>query len=84
MTVVAFVVLVALAAVADVLSIAWHRARERAAVGRTVALSVALEALNAIPFAAALAADDWRLLVAGVAGSALGTWWGMRRAPADR
>lgn len=74
----AFVALAAVAAGADWVSIAWHRARERGAVGRTVALSVALEVLNAVPFAAALAADDWRLLAAGVVGSAAGTALGMR------
>lgn len=83
MTALAFAALVVLAAAADCLSIAWHRSRESGVMGRTVALSIALEVLNAVPFAAALAADDWRLLAAGVVGSAIGTAWGMR-APADR
>jgi hypothetical protein len=84
MTALAIIALVAIAAAADWLSIAWHRARESGRVARTVALSVALETLNAVPFAAAIAVDDWRLLAAGVAGSAIGTALGMRHAPADR
>lgn len=84
MTALAFAALVALAAAADWISIAWHLARERGKVRRTVVLSVALETLNAVPFAAALAVDDWRLLAAGIVGSAAGTAIGMLRATSDR
>lgn len=84
MTALAFTLLIAVAAAADWLSVAWHAARERGHVTRAIVIAVALEILNAAPLVAALAADDWRLLIAGVIGSAIGTGIGVHRAKTDR
>lgn len=80
MTALVFIVLAALAAVYDVVTLAWHRARERGHVARTVALGCALEAMAAVPIVTAFELGTWWPLAAGVIGSAIGTSWGMRRA----
>jgi hypothetical protein len=76
-----FAVMVALAAVYDVLTLAWHRAREGAARGRTVVIGCVMEAVAAIPFMVAIELGEWWPIAAGVIGSAIGTAWGMRAAP---
>jgi ABC-type methionine transport system permease subunit len=84
MLVLAFTALVALAAVYDVLTIAWHRARETAHVSHAVIIGCTMEALAAIPFILAIELAEWWPIAAGVVGSAIGTTWGMRRAQANR
>lgn len=83
MTLLAFIALIALAAVYDVLTLAWHRAREARACTRTVVIGCVMEAAAAVPFIVAIELVEWWPIVAGVIGSALGTTWGMR-ATADR
>lgn len=80
----AFTVLTALAAAYDVLTIAWHRAREAGKVGRTVTIGCAMEAIGALPFVAVVVSGEWWPLVAGVIGSAIGTALGMRHAAPAR
>lgn len=75
----AFILLVFISAVYDIVTIAWHNNRQAGRVGPTVALSVCLEGLAAAPVAVAILSNDWRLLLAGLVGSALGTWIGMVR-----
>lgn len=84
MTALAFVALVALGAVADVLSLAWHYARDARRTARMVVLGCALELLSAAPFVAVIASGEWWPIVAGVIGSAIGTVIGAKRAAADR
>lgn len=83
MTVLAFVALVALAAVLDVLTLAWHRARERGLRGRTIVIGVGHEIAASVPLVAAIELGAWWPIAAGVVGSVIGTAWGMR-APSDK
>lgn len=79
-----FLGLAILAAVLDVTTFAWHRARERGARGRTVALGVAHELLGAVPFMIAIELGTWWPLAASVVGSIVGSTWAMRRATPAR
>lgn len=83
-TALTFLGLVVLGALADVLSLAWHYARDAKRTGRMVALGCALELLNAAPFLTVIALGEWWPVAAGVVGSAVGTFIGAKRAPADR
>lgn len=83
MTALAFLGLVALAAVLDVLTLAWHRAREAGARGRTVVIGVGHEIAASVPLVVAIELGAWWPILAGVIGSVIGTTWGMRRAPSD-
>jgi len=75
-----FAGLVALAAVYDVVTLGWHRARERGEIARTVTLGCALETLAAVPLVIAISCNEWWPIAAGVIGSAIGTSVGMYRA----
>lgn len=77
---IAFGLLIIISAVYDIVTIAWHRNREAGKIAPTVLLSVCLEVLATAPVAVAILADDWRLLLAGVVGSAIGTAVGMSHA----
>lgn len=68
-----------LGALSDWLTVLWHRKREDGAVAGAVFLSSCLEALSWLPVWLAITWEDWRIVVASVAGSALGTAIGMRR-----
>jgi hypothetical protein len=80
MTAAAFFGLVALAAGYDVLTIAWHRAREDRRLLATVIIGCVMEAAAAVPLAFAISLGEWWPIAAGVLGSAIGTFVGMRRA----
>jgi hypothetical protein len=69
----------ALAALGDVLTVWWHRARERRSVPVAATLSGALELLTWAPLWLAITTEDWRVVAASVAGSVVGTAIGMRR-----
>lgn len=84
MTALAFVILVALAACADVLSLAWHYARDARRTARMVVIGTVLELVNAVPLVAVVALAEWWPIAAGVIGSAIGTVIGAKRAPSDR
>lgn len=75
-----FVGLVALAAGADVLSLAWHYARDARNTTRMVILGCALELLNSAPLVMVIALHEWWPIAAGVVGSAIGTVVGAKRA----
>jgi ABC-type methionine transport system permease subunit len=81
-TALAFTVLAVLAALLDVTTFAWHRAREREQRARTVTLGVAHELLGAVPFMIAIELSAWWPIAASVVGSIVGSTWAMRRAPA--
>lgn len=83
MTVFGFVALVALGALADILSLAWHAARESRRTARLVAVGCVLELVNAAPFVTVIALGEWWPIIAGVIGSAIGTYIGAIRAPAN-
>lgn len=79
-----FAALVALAALGDVLSLAWHYARDARRTARMVVIGCALEIVNAVPFVVAIELGEWWPVAAGVLGSAIGTIVGAKRAPSDR
>jgi hypothetical protein len=83
MTALAFVALVALAAILDVLTLAWHRARERGMRTRTIVIGVGHEIAASVPLVVAIELASWWPIAAGVLGSILGTAWGMR-APSNK
>lgn len=83
MKVLAFAGLALLAAIYDVLTLSWHRSRERGEIGRTIVIGCAMEAVAAVPFVVALELGEWWPIAAGILGSAVGTWAGMRHAPSD-
>ncbi len=76
----AFAALVVLAALYDVLTFAWHRAREARRVGRAVVVGVGMEVVGTAPFLVAFATGEWWFLAAGILGSVIGTTFGMARA----
>lgn len=70
------------AVASDWLTLAWHRAREGRQVGRTVALSAALEAITWSPILAAITADTkivWACAGASIVGASIGTRIGLTR-----
>lgn len=69
----------ALGFAADLLNVAWHRARESGSVWRTAGLSMCLEALTWIPVLLFVYADDPIVALAAVIASGAGTAAGMRR-----
>lgn len=79
-----FTALVALAAALDVVTFAWHRARERRQRGRTVAIGVAHELLGSIPLVVAIELGTWWPIAAGVVGTVIGSTWAMRDAAPDQ
>jgi hypothetical protein len=68
-----------IAAATDYLSVAWQEAREQRHAVRCANLAVLLEAVSwgAILFAFA---GLWSVVAASLAGSWLGSWYGVRRA----
>ena len=68
-----------LAAVLDVLSCQWHRARERGAVLVGSGLAMLLEGLAWLPLWVAIQTDDFRVMIVSVLGSGVGTAIGLRR-----
>lgn len=80
MTFLAFTALVALAAIVDVLTLAWHRARERGDRSRTIIIGVGHEIAVSVPLVVAIELSSWWPIAAGVLGSIIGTAWGMRAA----
>lgn len=70
---------VACAALLDVLSCAWLLARERDDRPRCVMLAGAMEACGCLPVGLAITSDSVYFLAAGVVGSMVGTWLGLRR-----
>jgi hypothetical protein len=68
-----------LAAVTDVLAVAWHDARERRAAGRAALIAAGLEAAAWVPVVVAIETGDARVAVAAIVGSAIGCWLAVRR-----
>lgn len=80
----AVIVTLICSAAADALACRWHQARELGAVGRGVLVGVALEAIQWVPALLAIdaigdAAGMAAIVVASLAGSAIGSVWGFRR-----
>lgn len=67
------------AAATDVLAVQYHAAREARAAGRAAVVAMLLEAAAWLPIAVALETGDWRVAVAAVAGSGVGTWRAVAR-----
>jgi hypothetical protein len=76
----ALLVFFSLAAFGDIVTVWWHRCREADRVFTTSLLSGVLEVLTWLPLWFAITLDDWRIAVACVLGSMVGTGIGMRRA----
>lgn len=83
MTALAFIALVALAAVYDVLTLAWHYARDASKIGRMVVIGCIMEVAAAVPLVLAISLGEWWPIGAGVVGSAIGTFIGAKRATAN-
>ena len=66
-----------LSAAADGLSILWHHARESRRYIAVASLSMALEAISWIPIWFAITDQDYRIAVASIVGSALGSSAGL-------
>lgn len=66
---IAFVV----AAATDWMAVKWHREREAKRAWRTTILSMVIEAMNWAPIWAAVQLEDWRIMVACILGSGVGT-----------
>lgn len=81
MTAIVALVFFATAALADALTIAWHRAREARDVARCVALAAVIESINWLPIAVSIEGRLSPWIVAGVhvAGVVVGTACAMRR-----
>lgn len=67
------------AAATDVLAVHYHAAREAGRAGRAAVVAMLLEAASWLPIAVALETGDWRIAVASVAGSGVGTWRAVAR-----
>lgn len=77
----AFLALVVVSVIADVLALAWHYARDERKTWRMVVLGCALEVVNAAPLVTTIMVGELWPIAAGVLGSAIGTVIGARRAP---
>lgn len=68
-----------LAALGDTLTITYHRHREAGRTWATAGTSMLLEALSWAPVLFVVTTGDLGVAFASVAGSGLGTAWGLRR-----
>lgn len=84
MTFFEFTVLAWAAALLEVLSILWHRAREQGRWARGALVAAAMEAVAIIPLWCAIETRSCAPLLAGIVGAALGTAIGVSHATPDR
>lgn len=67
-----------MATLVDYLTVKWHEAREQKRVTRLAALSGIIELLNWAPIWFALTQNDLSVALASIAGSIVGSVWGVR------